>query len=171
MKQHRYLIIIAVITILNLGGMIYLHTFPQEEEVEEEFVILLPEHPFYLLEEVNEEVLYKTLKHYEFPSPAIITAQAVLESGNFKSRLFLTKCNMFGLYNSKKLAYFNFDSWISCVFGYKKYILNKYEEDEDYYSFLKRIKYAEDPGYISKLKEIEKRILTTYETKERSPTK
>ena len=119
-------------------------------------MVLLPEHPYYLLEEVNEEVLYKTLVHYEFPEPAIITAQAILETGNFNSRLCRDKNNLFGLYNSSKLEYYEFDSWISCVFAYKKYILNKYHDGEDYYHFLQKIGYAEDPKYIEKLKSIVK---------------
>lgn len=125
--------------------------------------ILLPEHPYYLLEDVNEEVLYKTLVHYEFPKPAIITAQAVLETGNFKSRLCSNNNNLFGLYNSKKLKYYKFDSWISCIFAYKKYILNKYKDNEDYYEFLQKIGYAEDPKYIDKVKSIELRIIEKYE--------
>lgn len=134
----------------------------------EDTVIVLPEHPYYLTSEVNEEVLYKTLKHYDFPSPAIITAQAVLESGNFKSRLCTEKNNLFGLYNSRTMSYFQFDSWISCVFGYKKYILNKYKPEENYYLFLKRIKYAEDSLYCSKVKKLESEILKKYESKEGS---
>lgn len=129
--------------------------------------ILLPENPFYLTEEVNEEVLYKTLKHYDFPSPAIITAQAILESGNFKSKLCIDNNNLFGLYNSRTLSYFKFDSWISCVFAYRQFILNKYKSDEEYYSFLKRINYAEDPEYCKKVKAIEKRILEKYEPKKK----
>ena len=118
--------------------------------------ILLPEHPYYLLEDVNEEVLYKALVHYKFPEPAIITAQAILETGNFKSRLCLDNNNLFGLYNSSKLEYYKFDSWVSCIFAYKKYILNKYHDGEDYYHFIQRIGYAEDPKYIEKLKSIVK---------------
>lgn len=125
--------------------------------------ILLPEHPYYLLEDVNEEVLYKTLVHYEFPEPAIITAQAVLETGNFKSRLCNNNNNLFGLYNSKKLEYYKFDSWISCIFAYKKFILNKYKDGEDYYGFLHKIGYAEDPKYIDKVKSIGLRIVEKYE--------
>lgn len=62
----------------------------------------------------------------------------------------------------------SFDSWISCVFAYKKYILNKYEEGEDYYSFLRRVNYAEDPEYIGKLIILEKQIINSYEIKKDS---
>lgn len=161
MKIRGLILILSIVFGFFIGYSLHHRTHPNTES------ILLPEHPFYLLEEVNEEVLYNTLKHYEFPNPAIITAQAILESGNFKSKLCLNKNNLFGLYNSNEMEYYEFDSWISCVFAYKRYILNKYEEGEDYYKFLERINYAEDPNYISKVKTLENKIIKKYETKEK----
>ena len=61
------------------------------------------------------------------------------------------------------MSYFKFDSWISCIFAYKKFILNKYKDNEDYYKFLKSIGYAEDPEYIDKVKSIEIQIRKKYE--------
>ena len=161
MKIRGVILIVSIILGFFMGYS--LHHLVHNEKYPTETTVLLPEHPFYLLEDVNEEVLYKTLKHYEFPNPAIITAQAILESGNFKSKLCLENYNLFGLYNSSKMEYFKFDSWISCVFAYKRYILNRYNEGEDYYGFLQRINYAEDPNYISKLKSLENKILKKYE--------
>lgn len=166
MKIRGVILIISIIMGLFIGYSS--HHWIHQYRYQDESVTLLPEHPFYLLEDVNEEVLYNTLKHYNFPNPAIITAQAIIESGNFKSRLCIENYNLFGLYNSNKMEYFKFDSWISCVFAYKRYILNKYEEGEDYYGFLQRINYAEDPEYISKVKTLENKILKKYETKEKS---
>lgn len=160
--KKKILSILLISIILGFVTGYSLHHWIHNRGINSE-VILLPEHPFYLLEEVNEEVLYNTLKHYNFPSPAIITAQAILESGNFKSRLCVEHNNLFGLYNSRQKAYFKFDSWISCVFAYKDYILNKYEKGEDYYHFLNRIGYAEDPNYIEKVKKLELVILKKYE--------
>lgn len=154
-------IIFGFFTGYSLHHWVHTKRFPQEQ------VVLMPEHPFYLMEEVNEEVLYNTLKHYDFPSPAIITAQAILESGNFKSRLCKDNNNLFGLYNSKTMSYFKFDSWISCVFSYKKFILNKYKDGEEYYSFLNRIGYAEDSLYESKVKKLELEIINKYESSSR----
>lgn len=162
MKIRGVILTISIIFGFFIGYS--LHHWIHQTMYETENVIILPENPYYLLEDVNEEVLYKTLKHYKFPNPAIITAQAILESGNFKSKLCLENNNLFGLYNSNTLSYFKFDSWISCVFGYKTYILNRYKEGEDYYHFLDRINYAEDPEYIKKLKVLETKILRKYET-------
>lgn len=154
---------ILMISIVFAAGYFLHHLIHSNQEQEE--IILLPEHPFYLLDEVNEEVLYNTLKHYDFPSPAIITAQAVLESGNFKSRLCKNNNNLFGLYNSRTMSYYKFDSWISCVFAYKQFILNKYNSEEDYYEFLNRIGYAEDSLYENKVRKLEINIINRYENK------
>lgn len=163
MKKKVISILLVSIILGSVTGYSLHHWIHDSRNVDNE-VILLPEHPFYLLEEVNEEVLYNTLKHYGFPNPAAITAQAVLESGNFKSRLCIRHNNLFGLYNSRKKSYFKFDSWISCVFAYKDFILNKYKEGEDYYGFLSRIGYAEDPNYVEKVKKLEITILKKYES-------
>lgn len=162
--KKKVISILLVSIILGFVTGYSLHRWIHDSRNVDNEVILLPEHPFYLLEEVNEEVLYNTLKHYGFPNPAAITAQAVLESGNFKSRLCIRHNNLFGLYNSRKKSYFKFDSWISCVFAYKDFILNKYKEGEDYYGFLSRIGYAEDPNYVEKVKKLEITILKKYES-------
>lgn len=159
--KKKVLIILMISIVFGFATGYSLHHMIHFNQKQEEMV-LLPEHPFYLLDEVNEEVLYNTLKHYDFPNPAIITAQAVLESGNFKSKLCKDNNNLFGLYNSRTMSYFKFDSWISCVFAYKQFILSKYNPEEDYYKFLDRIGYAEDSLYESKVKELELDILNKY---------
>ena len=159
--KKKVLIILMISIVFGFTTGYSLHHLIHFNQKQEEMV-LLPEHPFYLLDEVNEEVLYNTLKHYDFPNPAIITAQAVLESGNFKSKLCKDNNNLFGLYNSRTMSYFKFDSWISCVFAYKQFILSKYNPEEDYYKFLDRIGYAEDSLYESKVKELELDILNKY---------
>lgn len=159
--KKKVLIILMISIVFGFATGYSLHHLIHFNQKQEEMV-LLPEHPFYLLDEVNEEVLYNTLKHYDFPNPAIITAQAVLESGNFKSKLCKDNNNLFGLYNSRTMSYFKFDSWISCVFAYKQFILSKYNPEEDYYRFLDRIGYAEDSLYESKVKELELDIINKY---------
>lgn len=156
-KLARYLAK-ALQAVIVLGSGIYIGAILADMRIQKEKVVIMPESPYYLLEECNSTSLYQTLKHYEFPAPETITAQAVLETGNFQSRLFLKYNNLFGLYDSRRMEYMRFDSWISCVFAYRKYILNKYREDEEYYTFLTRIGYAEDSTYVSKVKQIEKQL-------------
>ena len=161
MKRRIFVIVLIITVVFGFATGYTLHHFMHIGQRSE--IVMLPEHPYFLLEEVNEEILYNTLKHYKFPNPAIITAQAVLESGDFRSRLCKENNNLFGLYNSRTMSYFKFDSWISCVFAYKQFILKRYDSDEDYYKFLKRIGYASDSLYITKVRDLEIKIIDRYE--------
>lgn len=159
--KGKILIILMISIVFGFVTGYSLHHLVHKEQSE---VMLLPENPYYLLEEINEEVLFKTLQHFDCPIPATVTAQAVLETGNFKSKLCLEKNNLFGLYNSKKHEYFEFDSWISCIFVYKDMIYSRYNpKKEDYWQFLESIGYAEDPEYVNKVKTLRAKILQKYD--------
>ena len=101
-----------------------------------------------------QEGLIEALEYYGVKHPQIVYAQAVLETGHFKSDLCLNDNNLFGLYNSKKNRYYTFDHWKDCVIAYKEMIQYKYKDGDDYLNFLKEIGYAEDSEYICKLKEL-----------------
>lgn len=101
-----------------------------------------------------QEGLMEALEYYGVKHPQIVYAQAVLETGHFKSDLCLNDNNLFGLYNSKKHRYHTFDHWKDCIIAYKEMIQYKYKDGNDYLNFLKEIGYAEDSEYICKLKEL-----------------
>ena len=101
-----------------------------------------------------QEGLMEALEYYGVKHPQIVYAQAVLETGYFKSDLCLNDNNLFGLYNSKKHRYHTFDHWKDCIIAYKEMIQYKYKDGDDYLDFLKEIGYAEDSEYICKLKEL-----------------
>lgn len=101
-----------------------------------------------------EEGLMEALDYYGVKHPKIVYAQAVLETGHFKSDLCLNGNNLFGLYNSRKKEYYRFDHWTTSIEAYINFIQYKYKPPNDYYEFLDSIGYAEDPNYISKLKRI-----------------
>lgn len=101
--------------------------------------------------------LKAALIHYEVKFPEIVYAQAVLETGHFKSVDCLRHHNLFGLYNSKDKRFHRFNHWTESVIAYKEWIQRRYKPPEDYYEFLSRIGYASDPTYISKLKQIVKK--------------
>lgn len=97
----------------------------------------------------------------------IVYAQAVLESDNFKSKLFIKNNNMFGMkvpaqrftFATNPYDYSNYakyDSVEDCILDYKAWQMqNAYNitSEEGYFNLLKSI-YAEDPTYITKLKKI-----------------
>ena len=107
--------------------------------------------------ELNKENFFLVCEIYEVQFPEIVYAQARLESGNFKSKLFEAKNNFLGLYNSKDKDFYAFEHWTECIRGYKELLQFKYTGDErieTYYQFLIDLPYAMDPQYIAKVKRI-----------------
>ena len=107
--------------------------------------------------ELNKENFFLVCKIYEVQFPEIVYAQARLESGNFKSKLFQTKNNFLGLYNSKIKDFYEFDHWTDCIKGYKTLLQFKYKGDnniETYYEFLINLPYAQDPNYTQKIRKM-----------------
>ena len=107
--------------------------------------------------ELNKENFFLVCKIYDIKFPEIVYAQARLESGNFKSKLFQSKNNFLGLYNSKIKDFYEFDHWTDCLLGYRDLLQFKYNGDEHYetyYTFLKELPYAMDPEYIQKVRKI-----------------
>ena len=106
------------------------------------------------LEKSARDGLREALSHYDIVCPEIVYAQAVLETGHFKSVSCLRHHNLFGLYDSKAKKYCRFNHWSESVVAYREWVQKRYKPPEDYYMFLQRIGYAEDPRYIHKLKQI-----------------
>lgn len=101
-----------------------------------------------------ENGLKEALLYYEIKYPEIVYAQAILETGHFKSKVYQNNNNLFGLYDSKNKKYYQFKHWSESIIAYKSYIQSKYNSDMSYYNFLKCINYAEDINYINKLKNL-----------------
>ena len=101
-----------------------------------------------------EEGLMEALEYYDIHHPEIVYAQAILETGHFKSKGCTQDNNLFGLYNSRKGEYHKFNHWTESVEAYKTWIQYRYNPTNNYYEFLQRIRYAGDPEYTIKLKQI-----------------
>lgn len=117
-------------------------------------IVRLEQPEFLLSEEPDSALLVEALKYYDVKHPEIVYAQAILETGHFKSRVCKEYNNLFGLYDSKRGEYYKFNHWSESVVGYLNYIQNRYHPSNDYYIFLKDIGYAEDSMYVHKLKGI-----------------
>lgn len=136
-------------------GAIQVHSYLKEDEPPEIKVVpIVNEEQPDFFSKSPQEGLMEALEYYGVKHTKIVYAQAVLETGHFKSDLCLNDNNLFGLYNSKRGKYHKFDHWTESVIAYKDFIQYKYKPPEDYYKFLQRIGYAEDSNYISKLKRI-----------------
>lgn len=126
---------------------------PSEEFKIIEDTIIIREPQFFI--QTPEEGLIEALEYYNVQHPNIVYAQALLETGHFKSNVCKTYNNLFGLYNSRIKDYYRFKHWSESVVAYLSYIQYRYNPSKDYYQFLSDINYAEDPEYISKLKRLE----------------
>lgn len=104
-----------------------------------------------------EEGLIEALDYYGIQYPEIVYAQALIETGHFKSKLCTQYNNLFGLYNSRTRSYYRFDNWWDSVIAYRDKVQYKYKGDVDYYTFLVKLPYATDPNYIRKIKQLEHR--------------
>ena len=102
---------------------------------------------------LNEENLYHELVAQDVDFPEIVLAQAILETGHFKSYSCVQRNNLFGL-RSGKGSYMAFDHWTLAVAAYKKYIQKYNSPPKDYYKYLNTLGYANDPNYTVKLKEL-----------------
>lgn len=99
--------------------------------------------------QTSKEVLVELIRQ-QIPNPDIVLAQAILETGNFKSPLCKKYHNLFGIRH--KGRYVHYRSWKESIKDYGRCISSRYNGG-DYYAFLKRIEYSKDPMYIRKLKQ------------------
>ena len=153
MKQRVFNIFISLV-VLSLGVIVLLDHYKRDDPPDYQVLdIVKLEQPEFLLKS-PEEGLIEALDYYNVEYPNIVYAQAILETGHFKSKVYREYNNLFGLYNSKTKSYYKFDHWSESVIAYLDFIQNKYKPPNDYYKFLSDIGYAEDPEYINKLKRI-----------------
>lgn len=153
MKQKVFNILISF-AVGALGVVQVLPYLREDEPPEIKVVHIVNEEQPDFFSKSPQEGLVEALEYYGVKHPQIVYAQAVLETGHFKSDLCLNGNNLFGLYNSKKHRYYTFDHWKDCIIAYKEMIQYRYKDGDDYLNFLKEIGYAEDSEYICKPKEL-----------------
>ena len=155
MKQKVY----NILMLFLIGGLygLYYIDYQEEHRETEKVDVLRLEQPEFLLSEKPDDDLMAVLEYYNVIHKNIVYAQAILETGHFRSKVCREYNNLFGLYNSRSKDYYKFNHWSESVVAYLNYIQYRYKPPDDYYKFLEEIGYAEDPQYITKLKNIVKR--------------
>ena len=138
MKQKTYNILLVYNLVYNtlllglvlgLGVTQYLHSLKDHQGL----VIITQgnevevENHTSFLDKDPKEGLMEALIYYDIKHSKIVYAQAVLETGNFKSALLTNNNNLFGLYNSRKGKYHSFDHWSNSVKAYKDFIQYRYK--------------------------------------------
>lgn len=161
-KQFFYTTLICFfISVATYASYYYISKLVETKEEIAETVLFLPIEETYnpfLDVEFSEEYLQKALIYFEIQHPEWVLAQAKLETGYYKSDVFLEHNNLFGLYNSSRGRYFSFVHWSESVIAYKKWIQRpeRYDSSKynDYGEYLIKMGYAEDPQYINKVKSL-----------------
>lgn len=115
--------------------------------------------------EFSEENLSKYIKELNIRFPDIVLAQAKLESGNFKSKIFKENNNLFGMkcatrrpytHKGENRGHAKYDRWQDCVLDYALFqaaYLSKMKTKREYFKYLSE-NYAQNPDYVTLLKDI-----------------
>lgn len=99
-----------------------------------------------------QEIIRNGIRH-----PKIVLAQAILETGWFRSPLCRNRHNLFGLTNPKTGKYYEFNHWTESVRAYYTKVQYKYKGG-NYLLWLRDIGYAEDPRYVREVIKVLKTI-------------
>ena len=99
------------------------------------------------LPELTIPNLYKEIIRNGILYPKIVLAQAILETGWFRSSVCRNKHNLFGLTNPRKGKYYEFNHWTESVQAYYTKVQYKYKGG-NYLLWLDEIGYSENSNYI-----------------------
>ena len=117
--------------------------------------------PALTIPNLYQEIIRNGIKH-----PKIVLAQAILETGWFRSPFCRNRHNLFGLTNPKTGKYYEFNHWMESLRAYYTKVQYRYSQrnrinssDVDYLKWLRDIGYAEDPRYIQAVVQVMKQHL------------
>lgn len=99
------------------------------------------------LPELTIPNLLAEIKKNGIKYPKIVLAQAILETGWFKSSVCRNKHNLFGLTNPRTKTYYEFNHWTESVKAYYDKVQRRYVGG-NYLLWLDKIGYAEEKTYI-----------------------
>lgn len=162
MKKFLMGLILGLLIGLGIGFLIYKPVetvvIDKKEIIIDSITIKLEQPEFFLEDKPTVELVLQACKYYNIQYPDIVVSQAILETGHFKSENCINKNNLFGLYNSYKHEFFEFNHWSESVKAYHDLIQYRYIEG-DYFEWLEKIGYAEDTLYVNKIKSIKEQYI------------
>lgn len=164
-KDWKSIKIISTSALILMFGSFLLGRFAKFsvlDEYEKELLIISLE------EERNSfsrDKLVDELKRLNVKYPHIVMAQAIVESGNFKSRIFKENNNLFGMKEAGVRintalgtqhghAYYN--NWLESIYDYAFYqsrYLGTIKSEQQYFAYLSN-SYAEADHYVKTLKTV-----------------
>ncbi len=109
------------------------------------------------LPELTIPNLLAEIKKNNIKYPKIVLAQAILETGWFKSSVCRNKHNLFGLTNPRTGKYYEFNHWTESVKAYYTKVQYRFKGG-NYLLWLDKIGYAEEKTYVRALIKLLKQI-------------
>jgi flagellum-specific peptidoglycan hydrolase FlgJ len=119
-------------------------------------------------DEFSKEKLVQMLKDLNVKQPHIVMAQSILETGHWKSQIFLENHNLFGMKEARQRIttaggtqsnHAFYKHWRESVYDYAFYqssYLRSLRSEADYYQYL-GASYAEASNYVEAVKELVQR--------------
>lgn len=158
MKFFLFFIGLFLGILLGVAASLYNNSTELQEPitVQDTVPVILEQPEFFLVDTPSIELILQACEYYNIKHSGIVVAQAILETGHFKSENCRKGNNLFGLFNSRTNEFFTFDHWTASVKAYRDKVQYRYSEG-DYYQWLEAIGYAEDTTYIQKVKSIQQR--------------
>lgn len=157
-EVSRWKIARVIIGVVLLTYIISIITNPSlQNSIEKIPIVILDSRNSFSEDKLKEMIVGLNLKH-----PDVIYAQAILESGNFKSSIFKNNNNLFGMKEARQrpttalgtqLNHAYYDNWRDCVLDYAIWQSSYARRltKEQYLDLLNEM-YAEDNSYKDKLK-------------------
>jgi len=163
-RFKTYLKVLLIFSLMFLTASYYMYTIGIKNTFEsiptEEKILLIKES-----DQFTKEKMVTMLQDLNVKFPWIPMAQSIIETGYWRSDIFLENNNLFGMKKAKSRIttatgtnknHATYKTWRESVYDYAFYqsrYLGKVGSEEQYFQFLSA-SYAEDTTYISKLKNI-----------------
>lgn len=161
--RFMYVLFVLVMIMLFMVSMRKKQVIVKKEYISSEMSVIIKGVEF------TTDNFYQYIKTCGIRFPKIVYAQAVLETGNFRSDRFLEHNNAFGMKVARSRPttatrehtdHAEYDSWMLSVQDYALYqsaYLRDLRTEEQYFRYLGE-HYAEDTAYVEKLKNIIKHL-------------
>lgn len=157
-------IVFTLVSAISVGSLLVGHNIGKSKSIieysEMERLLLIKE-----ADTFSQDKLVHMLKDLNVKYPHIVLAQSIVETGKWKSKIFLENQNLFGMKQAKMRittaegtqynhAFYN--HWRESVYDYAFYqcrYLHSIKTESNYFQYL-GANYAEDPNYVNKIKSL-----------------